>query len=266
MAVGEVRAELGQVVARPGRGGCRRRRAPPPSPRAWRRRRAASARPGRRRRGAARTGRRRRSPSPGRPENSATGISSIASTPRSTRWSRCSITASKVPAARERADVQLVEDRAGQRRPRQPSIGPGNARGRPAADGPSTPAGCDGERGSGRGGPPSRLKRVVRAGPAPSTAADHQPSPARPIGEPPAAERPARPGRAAAPTPGTRASARPARARQPGSGRSRSATRPSPAADALAGQHVAPAARPAGRRRCPAQSRPAARPAGAPRR
>ena len=91
--VGEVRAELGQVVPGRARGGCRRRRGHAEAARV-----AGVDQPLQPVRSAvgvvrARTGRRRRSPSRGRRENSATGISSIASTPRSTRWSRCSIAA-----------------------------------------------------------------------------------------------------------------------------------------------------------------------------
>ena len=111
VAVGEVRAEAGRGGCPTGRGGCRRRRAPRPGPGRGRRRPGASAPPARRRRGGGRTRSTPSYPQPRRPGNSATGISSTAFTPRSTRWSRCSTTPSKVPARAERADVQLVEHR-----------------------------------------------------------------------------------------------------------------------------------------------------------
>ena len=66
-----------------------------------------------------------------------------ASTPRSTRWSRRSMAASKVPSGRERADVQLVEHRAAQRRrPASRASVHANAAWSTTADGPSTPSGC----------------------------------------------------------------------------------------------------------------------------
>ncbi len=74
-----------------------------------RRRRARAGRRACRSSAPARTARRRRSPSCASPGKSATGISSMAVTPRSARYGRRSIAAAERPLRRERADVQLVD-------------------------------------------------------------------------------------------------------------------------------------------------------------
>ena len=67
----------------------------------------------------------------------------------------------------ERADVQLVDDRAGQRRPRaRRSVRPANSSWSTTWLGSVGPVGRRRERGSGRGSPPSSAKRSVVPGPA----------------------------------------------------------------------------------------------------
>ena len=81
-----------------------------------------------------RTGRRRRSPSCARRGTRATGISSTAVTPSSTRSASRSIAASNVPPRRERADVQLVDHESASAAP-PAGVGPGERRGSTTADG-----------------------------------------------------------------------------------------------------------------------------------
>ena len=112
-----------------------------------RRRPAAAAPRARRSSTAARTGRRRRSPSRARPGNSATGISSIAVTPSSASAGEVLDRRVERALARERADVQLVDDELVERRRASHARRP--AAGRTTRDGPRSPSGCQREHGSG---------------------------------------------------------------------------------------------------------------------
>ena len=92
----------------------------------------------------------------------------MAVTPSSASAARCAIAASNVPSARERPDVQLVEDESSSATPRQPASRPGEAcRGRRPRDGPAQALGLPAR---GRVGPracrPARARSGRRGRPA----------------------------------------------------------------------------------------------------